>query len=310
MRAVVLKAIDLFAGWGGFTMGAEQAGVEVVYAANHKRIAIEAHAANHPRTIHVCQDLQHADWSLLPGFDFLLAAPACQGHSPAGQSGRKRSKSVRRKHDELRATALAVVDCVDATRPRYFAVENVPWFRRWDGYRAWLQMLRDFGYGVQELVVRASYCGVPQRRDRVFVIGDRERQPRIEIARVPEPAFGPCIDWDADAEWRPIDASPHVLKRVLRSRARHGRRFLTQHTRDHMGVPLHEPIRTITTKDQWALVDGDRQRRLTIVENLRAMGCPPTMRLPAHATRTQIMIGLGNMVPPPVAKRLIEEVVR
>lgn len=45
-----MKAIDLFAGWGGFTLGAEQAGATVVWAGNHWPLAVEAHAQNHPRT--------------------------------------------------------------------------------------------------------------------------------------------------------------------------------------------------------------------------------------------------------------------
>lgn len=43
------------------------------------------------------------------------------------------------------------------------------------------------------------------------------------------------------------DSTPRVKERVARSALRHGPRFLTQHTSDHYGVPLHEPIRTITT---------------------------------------------------------------
>jgi len=54
-------AIDLFAGLGGFTEGAEQAGVKVVWTANHWSDAVEAHKRNHPDAHHVCQDLQQAD---------------------------------------------------------------------------------------------------------------------------------------------------------------------------------------------------------------------------------------------------------
>lgn len=302
-----MRAIDLFAGWGGFTEGATQAGADVVWAANHWPLAVETHAANHPHVEHSCQDLQQADWSLLPAYDLLLASPACQGHSQAAQPGRRASGHVRHKHDELRSTAWAVLGCLDVTRPRYAIVENVPDFKRWDAYPAWLHALRCFGYKVQELTVRASHCGVPQRRDRVFVICDRVRQPRVELARGAEPAFGPCIDWDAPATWRRVDARPRVLERVRRSRRRlRATRFLTQHTRDHMGVPLHEPIRTITTKDQWAIVDRDRYRPLTITEQLRAMGCRDDAKFPAHATRTDIVRMLGNAVPPPVACRLVE----
>ncbi len=44
-----MKCIDLFAGWGGFTAGAEAAGASVIYAANHWPLAVKAHAMNHPR---------------------------------------------------------------------------------------------------------------------------------------------------------------------------------------------------------------------------------------------------------------------
>ncbi|HWG67484.1 MAG TPA: DNA cytosine methyltransferase, partial [Rhodanobacteraceae bacterium] len=45
-------AIDLFAGAGGFSTGAVQAGCKVVWAANHWEAAVNAHAANHPNTLH------------------------------------------------------------------------------------------------------------------------------------------------------------------------------------------------------------------------------------------------------------------
>ena len=54
-----MKAIDLFAGWGGFTLGAEQAGVDVVWAANHWPLAVAAHTLNHPNITHACQDRKH-----------------------------------------------------------------------------------------------------------------------------------------------------------------------------------------------------------------------------------------------------------
>jgi site-specific DNA-cytosine methylase len=55
-----MKAIDLFAGLGGFSEGAQMAGVDVVWAANHWPSAVAIHAANHPAAEHACQDL-HQD---------------------------------------------------------------------------------------------------------------------------------------------------------------------------------------------------------------------------------------------------------
>lgn len=79
----MIKASDLFAGLGGSSTGAEMAGAEVVWAGNHWPAAVEAHKANHPGAIHVCQDLHQADWSLMPRHDLMMASPCCQGHSKA-----------------------------------------------------------------------------------------------------------------------------------------------------------------------------------------------------------------------------------
>jgi DNA (cytosine-5)-methyltransferase 1 len=301
-----VRAVDIFCGFGGFSLGAESVGVDVVFAANHWPLAVRAHAANHPRTEHVCQDLRQADWSKLPPFDLLLAAPACQGHSTASQPRR------RGYHDALRATAWAVVDCADVTEPGALIVENVPSFRRWRLYPLWRQALERIGYHVSELVVRASEHGTPQRRERLFVVGTRRPAAVAEGMRArarAELPFAPCIEWDAEG-WRPIArASDAVRERIRRSRARLGTsRFLTQHTSDHKGTPLDEPIRTITTQDQWAIVDGDGYRALTLRETARAMGFPDSYCWPSDAGRRECIRGLGNAVPPPLAADIVASV--
>ena len=309
-----MEAVDLFAGWGGFTSGATSAGARVLYAANHWPLAVEAHAANHPETQHECQDLRQADWTSLPAHDLLLASPACQGHSTAANAARKSSGGVAATHDALRATAWAVVDCVEVCRPRAVIVENVPAFQRWGPadkpgvyFSHWLDALRLRGYSVDVRVLRASHYGAPQRRDRLFVLGTRGfRVP--ELARGDEPAFGPHVEWDAGA-WSPVATASHgVRRRIARSRPRHGARFLTQHTRDHHGTSIQEPIRTITTKDQWAVVDGDRYRPLTVRETARAMGFADDYAWPEHANRSDLIKGLGNAVCPPVARALVSAV--
>ena len=108
-----MKAIDLFAGAGGFSTGAEAAGVNVVWVGNHWQLAVDTHAANHPNAIHVCQDLHQADWRKVPKRDVCLASPACQGHSPA--RGKEQPH-----HDALRSTAWAVVSCLEYHRRAWF----------------------------------------------------------------------------------------------------------------------------------------------------------------------------------------------
>jgi DNA (cytosine-5)-methyltransferase 1 len=103
-------------------------------------------------------------------------------------------------------------------------------------------------------------------------------------------------------------ASANVRKRIDKGRRNHGPIFLTQHVTGHPGVPLDEPIRTVTTKDQWALVWGDRYRPLTVRENARAMGFPDSYQLPEGACRRDLIKGLGNAVCPPVARDIITKI--
>lgn len=300
-----MRTIDLFAGWGGFSLGAERAGAQVIWAANHWQLAVDAHASNHPQAYHSCQDLNQANFYDVPDHDLLLAAPACQGHSQASQPKR------RRYHDALRSTAWAVVSCADAKEPYAILIENVEDFRKWRLYPAWRNSLEALGYSLAEHIITASHLGVPQRRKRLFLVATRSKSRlEFEVPRSPEPGFGPHIEWDK-GKWLPIEEkSPRVKERIAKARGRGlGHSFLTQHVSNHPGVPLHEPIRTITTKDQWAIVNGDMMRPLTLKENARAMGFPDDYRFPPGATRGDVVRGLGNAVCPPVASWLVSKLI-
>lgn len=298
-----MRAVDLFSGFGGFSAGAELAGVRVVYAANHWPLAVQTHARNHPLTHHVCQDLRQADWSSLPGFDLLLGAPACQGHSPASQPKR------RPFHDVMRATAWSIVDCADVTQPKAIIVENVMRFRAWRLYPTWRLALETLGYRLTEIVVDAARHGVPQRRKRLFVVGLRGRKTLTFASPLrAETAFGECLEEPDPGGWRLItQAMPGARDRMQAAQKRSGRRCLVQHVTGHPGVPLDQAIRTITTKDHWVLVDGPAYRKLTARELMRGMGFADSYELP-DAARVHVLRGIGNAVAPPVGRDLIQAV--
>jgi DNA (cytosine-5)-methyltransferase 1 len=300
-----VKVVDLFAGWGGFSTGAEQAGAQVVWAANHWPLAVRVHQLNHRQTRHECQDLRQADWTKLPRYDLLVAGPSCVGHSNA------RQPNPRPAHNAMRATAWSVVDCAEVTRPLYLAVENVPQMRNWTLFPLWCEALRALGYALSVQVVSASHCGAPQRRERLFVIGTRSvRKQAITLDVVPteEPAFGPCIEEDAPG-WRPIAScrGADARGRLTTASKRFGR-ALSHHVTGHRGISLDEPIRTITTKDQWVLVDGDRYRPLTVREYARGMGFPESTTWPSDIGRADAIKGIGNAICVPVAKRVVSRI--
>lgn len=293
-------AIDLFAGAGGFSTGAAAAGCTVAWAANHWPAAVEVHAANHPHTAHACQDLHQADWTQVPAHDLLLASPACQGHSRA--RGRERPH-----HDAQRSTAWAVVSAAECHRPAFVLVENVPEFTRWTLYPAWCAAMQALGYALAPHVIDAADYGVPQHRRRVFIVGTRSSAP-IQL-RTPGRDHTPAaniIDFNA-GRWTQVNRpgrSHATLARIAAGRARHGDRFLAAYYgNERGGRSLQRPIGTITTRDRWAIVDGDRMRMLSVDECRRAMGFPDNYKLPPRAKDAMHM--LGNAVCPPVAADII-----
>lgn len=297
----MITAIDLFAGAGGTTTGAEQAGIRVVWAANHWPLAVEVHRDNHPHVQHACQDLQQADFTDLPAFDVLMASPACQGHSRA--RGREQAH-----HDAQRSTAWAVVTAAEVRRPAAIMVENVPDFRRWALFPMWLASLQALGYHLTVQVLNAAEWGVPQSRERLFIVGHRQRPVEIVSPRLPAVPARAILD--PDGRWAPIDKpgrSTATLARIAAGRRQHGDSFLVAYYGSEAGGrSLDAPLGTVTTNDRFALVSGDRMRMLSVQEYRRAMGFPAGYRLPtAHKAAVKV---LGNAVPPPLARGVLSQI--
>lgn len=295
-----MRAIDLFAGAGGFSTGATMAGCSVVWAANHWPAAVQVHANNHPGTVHVCQDLQQADWTTVPAHDLLLASPACQGHSHA--RGKERPH-----HDAQRSTAWAVIDAAECHRPAVVVVENVVNFSRWVLYPAWCAAMTALGYALRPLVLDAADHGVPQHRRRLFIVCTRSKHP-IEL-RLPCRAHVPAarvVDFAAGAWAHVASKVVNTRARVARGRAGFGERFVMPYYGSGSGLTgrsLERPLGTITTKDRWGVVDGIRMRMLSASEARAAMGFPATYLLPDRHKDALHM--LGNAVCPPVARDVI-----
>jgi DNA (cytosine-5)-methyltransferase 1 len=302
-----MNAADLFAGLGGFTEGAESAGIRVVYAANHWPVAVDWHRRNHPRVLHSCQDLRQADFHDLPDFDILLASPSCQGHSPA------RGKDQPR-HDASRSTAWAVVDCAEAKRPAIIVCENVPAWTKWVLWPAWCEAMRALGYTLSPHILNAADFGVPQERVRLILVASRSKAPLIlKPRRAAHQPVAAIIDWDR-GDWPVISRRrfrPRSFARIQAGRREHGERFVAPYYSRGSGMTgrsVDRPIGTLTTKDRWLIVKGNRARFLSVAESRRAMSFPDTYLLPPQVQLAKHL--LGNAIPPLMASRVLDEIRR
>lgn len=208
-------AIDLFCGVGGMSLGFEQAGFDIVGAYDLESVNVEYHRRNFPHTSSFEADVSKLSGSSireetklgLTELDVLFGGPPCQGFSAIGQ----------RRQDDIRSRLLhEFARLVDELQPRYFVVENV----RGLTYEYSKPTLDEFllrvkraGYSVVEpvAVLDASRFGVPQRRQRVFVLGYRHDQTMPDY---PEPTHG-CPGgipsrtvWDAIGDLPDVSSCP------------------------------------------------------------------------------------------------------
>lgn len=183
--------IDLFAGIGGIRRGFERRNGRCVFTSEWDTHAARTYKANYPDSDDIAGDITQIAPSSIPDHDLLLAGFPCQPFSLAGVS---KKNSLGRQHgflDETQGTLFFnIVSILKAKTPKAFLLENVKNLRSHDGgrtYRVIIGALRQLGYQVIDRVVNAADW-VPQRRERVYLVGFREpvhfdfdelRRPRV-----------------------------------------------------------------------------------------------------------------------------------
>jgi DNA (cytosine-5)-methyltransferase 1 len=236
----------------------------------------------------------------LPSHDLLIASPSCVGHTRA--RGREKAH-----HDATRATAWCVIDALEAKRPAQFVVENVPEFRSWELFGVWLGALSVLGYSTQEHILNAAEWGVPQERVRLVITGRFGRAAtKLEVPNCPGAPARDIIDWKRGAWGSTSGRATRTAGCIADGRARFGSRFLVPYFGNTKSArSVDRPIGTITTKDRYAVVDGDRMRMVSIDEAKAAMSFPDSYFLAGN--KAEQMKQLGNAVPPVLARLVVDQ---
>ena len=162
------KAIALFCGAGGLSLGFRRAGYDVVFATDINHHALESYSNYFPNATVFEGDIRDLSPSSLPGdIDILLGGPPCQGFSSAGQQF----------WDDPRNKLLTeYVRILDTLRPKWFLMENVEGLlTAWKGQYICecVKAMLSLGYSVSLEKLYAHAYGIPQRRKRVVLVGNR-----------------------------------------------------------------------------------------------------------------------------------------
>lgn len=164
--------IDLFSGIGGFHLGCSKQGGQCLAACEIDAVAREIYDDNfrmQPHDdIHTLKPIQ--------GADLVCAGFPCQSHSSLGR--RLGMKDARGKLFEVLKTFIA------QSQPKSFLLENVKGLISSNNNKSFkyvMQSLADIGYQVSWSVLDSRNFGLPQHRERVFIVGHKERTLDFEV---------------------------------------------------------------------------------------------------------------------------------
>ena len=162
------RVASLFAGIGGLDLGFEYAGFNVIWANDFDKYAVETYKANVGNQIVLGDIYDHID--NIPEHDILIGGFPCQPFSTLG--------SLKGFDDERGTLFFLIKEIVKKNRPKIVVLENVKSFMNHDKgqtFKRILQELDGVGYEVRYTVLNSLNFGVPQRRNRVYIVAMEKR---------------------------------------------------------------------------------------------------------------------------------------
>ncbi len=171
-----IKVVDLFAGVGGLSYGfSKDDQFEIVCANEILPNMAKAYELNHPNTKVYCKDIKEfglqdlkEDFSISQeGIDLIIGGPPCQAYSTVGK------RVIDDPRGELFQEYFRVLQEV---QPKVFIFENVKGLlsiRKGELFKEILELFQSLGYEVNHTILNAADFGVPQNRERIFIVGTK-----------------------------------------------------------------------------------------------------------------------------------------
>lgn len=303
----MFKTVALFAGCGGLDLGFENAGFNIIWANDNNKKVEETYRYNHKNTELIIKSLVDIKSEEIPDCDIIIGGPPCQSWSLAG--------AMKGKEDSRGQLFYEYVRVIKDKRPMAFVAENVKGIiskAHIESFNEIVDMFKESGYTVTYKLVNAKNYGVPQDRERVFIVGVRNdlkvsykfpQATNNESNYVTlENAIGDLRD--NPGEWMEGSFSPIFMSRNRR-RSWNEVAFTVQasgrQTQIHPDSPEMEKI----DKDKWQFKNDSsmKVRRMSIRECARIQTFPDDFEfLGAPINENYKMI--GNAVPVKLAEAI------
>lgn len=170
MQSII--GIDLFSGAGGMSLGAELAGIHVKYAVEKDVYAAQTYKYNHQNTTMLNFDIR--EFTSIPqdvcsGITILFGGTPCQGFSSSNRRTNNRNNSENWLYKEF-------IRVLEMWQPEWVVFENVTGIVEMESGAFFQEIIHNFknvGYTCSYSILNASDFGVPQKRNRLFLIGSR-----------------------------------------------------------------------------------------------------------------------------------------
>lgn len=176
-----LKYIDLFAGIGGFHTALDSFGAECVFSSEWDKHAQQTYFANYG--IMPEGDITEIEAEAIPPHDMICAGFPCQAFSISGKQ---------KGFEDARGTLFFdVARIAKHHQPKILFLENVRNFEKHDEgntLKTVKTILDEIGYDVWHKVLNASFYGLPQNRERIYIIGIR-KDLNVKEFKFPEPTY-------------------------------------------------------------------------------------------------------------------------
>ena len=303
------KMIDLFAGIGGTRLGFMQTkAVNIVFSDEFNTFSQKTYHANFGE--YPAGDITQIDEHDIPDHDILVGGFPCQAFSQAG---------LKRGFDDARGTMFfEIARIIKAKRPKAFLLENVKNLQTHDNgktYKTIKGILLDLGYAVNERVLAARDFGVPQNRERIYIVGfDKKQVPNYASFRYPVPPktethLGDILIKKVDDKYTISDALWAGHQRRKKDNKEAGKGF--GYSLFNAKSPYSNTISARYYKDGSEILIEQKNknpRKLTPREAARLQGFPDEFIIPV--SDTQAYKQFGNSVAVPVVHAVAEQIIK
>lgn len=311
--------IDLFAGIGGFRIPMQELNGKCVFTSEYNYYAQKSYELNFGEV--PFGDITKLNLDIVPKHDVLVAGFPCQPFSISGKM---------KGFEDTRGTLIYnVLQIIEKRGPKVVVLENVKHLVHHDSgntLKIILKHLEDLGYLISWKVLNASDFGVPQNRERIIIVGNKQRKFDFsKIAEKPKMILKPFLEKNVEFEYlnepytlienfRSQESGlifiGHRNKKIRGAGVRPGTEHLSrvhkQPNRIYSSEGLHPALPSQETSGRFWIYDEGTVRKLTINECYRLMGFPDDF-IKINNT-SELYKQIGNSVCVPMVKEVMKQV--